>query len=542
MPARLYVLGHRNPDTDAICSAIGYARLLQLQGREDVIAGRLGPLRPETAYLLDRFDVPSPTLVDNVYPKVGDVMTSPAVTARIGESLYEVGQKLEILGMRPLPVVDEDGRLRGMAEARDFARAFFRGLDELVADRAPLNVDNIVRAVGGTVLVHAPERRLSGPVMVAAMALESMQSRIEPDILLVVGDRADAQLAAIEHNVGALIITGDQPVAPRVIEKARERRVTVLTVPHHTYRTVQLINMSTPIEQVMRPDPPSCAADDLIEDVRSILTTVRALPVLDALDRVVGVVTRTDLLRPIRRQVILVDHNERSQAVPGIETAEIVGVIDHHRVADLQTNLPPLMRVEPVGACCTLVARLFAEAHVVVPPDIAGLLAGGIVADTLLFRSPTVTTEDRQQAQELATRAGVDLEELGTAILDIASDVASRTAEELVANDFKGFQINGARFGVSVIETINAAALAERRSELLEALEHRRAYGYWSVLLVIVDVFHERTVVLIAGHAEEVAHAFRAPLQDGHVLELPGVYSRKKQIVPLLGEIDTSSY
>ncbi len=540
MPAPLYVLGHRNPDTDAITAAIGYATLLRLQGHDEVIAGRVGPLRPETEYLLDRFGVPAPALIASVHPRVGDVMTSPAVTARLGESLYEVGQKLEALGMRPLPVVDADGRLRGMAEARDFARAFFRGLDEVVANPLPLDLENIVRALGATVLVASKRRRFDR-VMVAAMAVESMRSRIEPDSLLVVGDRTDAQLAAIEHGVGALIVTGDQPVAAEVIERAREHHVAVMTVRHHTYRTVQLINMSTPIEQIMRPDPPACSADDLVEDVRATLTTVRALPVLDDADRVVGVVTRTDLLRPIRRRVILVDHNERSQAVPGIESAEIVGIVDHHRVADLQTTLPPLMRVEPVGACSTLVARLFAEANVAVPPDVAGLLAGGIVADTLLFRSPTVTLEDRQRARDLAALAGVDLDELGTAILDIASDVAGRTAEELVANDFKDFQINGARFGVSVIETMNATALVGRRSELLEALERRRSSGYWSVLLVVVDVFHERTLVLIAGHAEEVARAFRVPLQDRCAMELPGVYSRKKQIVPLLGEIRITS-
>jgi manganese-dependent inorganic pyrophosphatase len=537
VPSRLYVLGHRNPDTDAIGSTIGYAALLRLQGQADVVEGRIGPLRPETTYLLDRFGVPSPTLVANVYPQVSDVMTSPALTARVGESLDDVGQKLESLGMRPLPVVDDAGRLRGIAEARDFARVFFRGLDQVISDRTPLNLDNIIRAVGGTILVAAPDRQLRDRVMVAAMTIESMLTRIEPDILLVVGDRADVQLAAIEHGVGALVVTGDNPVSPAVIQRAKAGRVTVITVPHHTYRTVQLINMSVSIEHVMRADPPFCTADDLIEDVRPTLTNVRALPVLDSDDRVVGVVTRTDLLRPTRRRVVLVDHNERSQAVPGIESAEIVGIVDHHRVADLQTNLPPLMRVEPLGACSTLVARLFAEAAIGVPPAIAGVLAGGIVADTLLFRSPTVTSADREVASELARTARIDLDELGKAILDIASDVAGRTAEDLVSFDFKDFQINGARFGVAVIETTNAAALTGRRTELIEALEQRRGIGYWSVLLIVVDVFHERTLVLISGHAEEVARAFDARLQNGVALDLPGVYSRKKQIVPRLGDI-----
>jgi manganese-dependent inorganic pyrophosphatase len=534
---RLYVLGHRNPDTDAICATIGYAALLRLQGASDVLAGRVGPLRPETTFLLRRFGVPPPELVANVYPRVGDAMTSPATTALVGESLFEVGQKLETLGMRPLPVVDADGRLKGIAEARDFARVFFGGFDEVVSDRVPLNLENVIRATGGTVLVAAPGRRLSGEVRVASMAIESMVARIGPDMLLVVGDRTDAQLAAIDCGVGALVITGDNPVTPSVIEHARQHDVSVITVPHHTYRTVQLISLSTPIEHVMRTDPPFCTADDLVEDVRFTLTNVRALPVVDADDRVVGVVTRTDLLRPNRRRVLLVDHNERSQAVPGVETAEIVGIVDHHRVADLQTSLPPIMRVEPLGACSTLVARLFDEARVAVPPDIAGLLVSGIVADTLLFRSPTTTPEDRQRAEQLGRVAGIDPVELGTQILDIASDVAGRTAEELVQADFKEFLVSGARFGVGMIETTNASALTGRQAELIAALEQLRAAGYWSVLLVVVDVFHARTVILVSGHAEEVAEAFGARLRDGVALDLPGVYSRKKQIVPRLGDI-----
>jgi manganese-dependent inorganic pyrophosphatase len=206
-------------------------------------------------------------------------------------------------------------------------------------------------------------------------------------------------------------------------------------------------------------------------------------------------------------------------------------------VTDLQTILPPIMRVEPLGACSTLVARLFDEARIAVPPDIAGLLVSGIVADTLLFRSPTTTPEDRQRAEQLGRVAGVDPVELGTQILDIASDVVGRTAEELVLADFKEFLVSGARFGVGMIETTNVSALIGRQAELIAVLEQRQAAGYWSVLLVVVDVFHARTVILVSGHAEEVAEAFGARLRDGVALDLPGVYSRKKQIVPRLGDI-----
>jgi manganese-dependent inorganic pyrophosphatase len=540
VPTRIYVLGHRNPDTDAICSTLGLATLLTLRGEPDVVPGRLGTLRPETEYLLDRFHLATPELVANVYPRVGDVMTSPAVTARVGETLHEVGLKLDQVGMRPLPVVDDDGRLRGIAEARDFAQVFLRGLDPDTLDPLPLKLASVVRTLGGTVLVDGRDRPLHDRVTVAASSVETILARVQPGVLLVVGDRTDAQLAAIELGVGALVVTGGLAVAPEVLERARAQEIPVISVPHHSFRTVQLINMSVPIERSMRRDPPSCSPDDLVEDVRTTLTNVRALPVVDPEDRVVGVVTRTDILRPTRRRVILVDHNERGQSVPGIESAEIVGIVDHHRVADLQTNLPPLMRVEPLGACSTLVAKLFAEANVGVPPAISGLLAGGIVADTLLFRSPTVTPEDRRLAADLAAAAGIDVDELGRAILDIASDISGRTAEELIATDFKEFQVNGVRFGVAVIETTNALALRGRHDELLDAMEQKRAAGFWSVLLVVTDVFHERTVVLIAGRPERIAEAFGVPLRDGYYLDLLGVYSRKKQIVPRLSDIRTT--
>jgi len=536
MPARVYVLGHRNPDTDAIASTIGYASLLKLQGRDEVVAGRLGPLRPETQYLLDRFGVPVPELISNVRPRVGDVMTSPAVTARVGESLFEIRQKLQKLGMRSLPVVDDDGVLRGSAEPRDFARMFFNGLFQDFDEEMSPNLDAIIHATGGTVLASA-DRRHYHRVVVATMSVESLLARISPDVIVVVGDRAEVHYAAVEHSVGALIVSGGYPVDSALIARAARRGTAIVSVPYNTFRTVQLINLSIPIESVMRRDPPVCSADDFIEDVRGTLSTVRALAVLDADDRVVGVVTRADLLRASRRKVVLVDHNERGHSVAGIETAEIVGIVDHHRVADLQTALPPLMRVEPVGACSTLVAKLYGEAGVEIPRAICGVLLGGIVADTLLFRSPTVTPIDRKIAAELAARVDADPAELGKAILDIASDLAGRSAEELIATDFKEFHINGARFGVAVLETTNAAALADRRQELLKALEQKQSSGYWSVLLVVVDVFHERTLVLICGHGEEVAAAFRSPLKGGCALELPGVYSRKKQIVPVLNEI-----
>ncbi|HUE76048.1 MAG TPA: putative manganese-dependent inorganic diphosphatase, partial [Chloroflexota bacterium] len=311
-----------------------------------------------------------------------------------------------------------------------------------------------------------------------------------------------------------------------------------ISVPHDTYTTVRLINMSIPVHYIMRRDVPSVQPDDLVEEARQLLRIERTIPVVDDDRRVVGIVSRSDLLNPNRRRVYLVDHNERGQSIDGIDEAEVLGVIDHHRVADFQTSTPPLMRIEPVGSTNTIIAKLFREANIAIPPAIAGVMLGGIRADTLIFQSPTATDEDRRVAEELAIIVGIDVETYGRDILRVASNLAERTAEELLTTDFKEFKFGEARFGVGVIEIADASALAARRKELLYTMESLRARsGYTSILLAIVDIAQKRTEILVQGHANAVAAAFDAPLRDGSLIELSGIYSRKKQIVPLLSRV-----
>jgi manganese-dependent inorganic pyrophosphatase len=536
MAAPIYVLGHRNPDTDSICSAVGYATLMQSQDQPEAVAARQGEIRRETAYILDRFGVPVPVLVTDVRPRVADVMTSPATTADCDASLLEIGHTLQHRGVRAVPVVDEEGRLVGVTGVEDFARGFITGLELDELDHVPLDLDNVARALEGEVLVRAPNRALRDKVMVGAMQIDSMLKRLEPNILLVIGDRENAQRAAIEFGVGALVVTGDIPVSEEILALAREHEVTVMQVPHHTYTTVRLIHLSTPVRHVMRTEVATCGPDDLVDDVREILRsgTARSLVVVDADRKVVGLISRSNLLRQVPTRVVLVDHNERGQAVDGIEEAEVIGVVDHHRVADFQTRTPPFMRLEPVGASSTIVAKLFAEANIPVPGPIAGVLLGGILADTLLFRGPTTTPEDRRVAALLAEVAGVDMEELGTCILTIASDVSDRSADQLLTADFKEFNVEANRFGIGVIETSNGATVLTRRDELLRAMEQLKERGYTTVIFAVIDLLQERTTLLVVGHPEAVAEAFEAKLIGEHTVELPGILSRKKHIVPLL--------
>jgi manganese-dependent inorganic pyrophosphatase len=534
----IYVLGHKNPDTDAITSAVGYATLMHAQG-QDAVAGRQGVLRPETAYILKRFGVEPPLLVTDVRPRVADIMTSPALTVHQDKSLYEVGQLMQRQGIRVVPVVDDGGLLCGVMGVEDFARSFIGGLDHDQLDHVHLHLDNVVRALDGRLLVHVPGRVLRDRVMVGAMEIDSMLGRLSPDILLVMGDREDAQRAAIEFGVGALVITGDNPVSEEILQLAREREVSVIAVSHHTFTTVRLIHLSTSVRHVMRRDVQTCEPDDPVDEVAEKLRRreARSLVVTDGEGHVVGFVSRTNLLRQVRRQVVLVDHNERAQSAEGIEDADVIGVIDHHRVADFQTRTPPFMRLEPVGATSTIVAKLFFERSVALSPSMAGVLLAGIVTDTLIFRGPTTTQEDVGVAERLAEIAGVDARELGEEIMRLASDVSGRSAEQLLQNDFKEFSVEGHDFGISVIETTDAESVLARRDDLLPAMRNLRGRGYRSVIFSIVDVANERTTLLVEGHEDAVAETFGGEREDENTIYLPGILSRKKDLVPQLGAL-----
>jgi manganese-dependent inorganic pyrophosphatase len=535
----IYVLGHKNPDSDAICAAVGYAALLQAQGSPNAVAARQGDLRAETAYILERFGVPAPELVTDVRPRVADVMTGPAICANEDSSLYEVGQLLQQAGVRAVPIIDNLGTLVGITGIEDFARYLISGLETDQLDHVPLNLQNVLRALGGQLLVAAPGRVLRDRVMVGAMEIDSMLERISPDILLVMGDRKDAQRAAIELGVGALVITGDTPVSEDILELARQHNVHVISVPHHTYTTVRLIQLSTAVRHVMRKEVVTCNPDDLVEEVRDTLQArrVRALVVVDDNRQVVGLISRTNLLRQARKQVVLVDHNERSQSIAGIEEADVVGVIDHHRVADFQTRNPPFMRMEPVGATSTIVAKLYMEAGVPVPQSIAGVLLSAILADTLLFRGPTATPEDRRVATILADAAGLDMRELGGKILTLASRIADRSAEQILRADYKEFRIDGHKFGIGIFETADGEEVLARREEVLGAMKDLQSQGYASVLFAVVDILREESTILVAGYEDIVAEALGAQPADEHAIRLAGILSRKKHIVPQLAGV-----
>jgi manganese-dependent inorganic pyrophosphatase len=538
MGRRIYIIGHKKPDTDSIVSAVAYAELLRRQGQENVVPARQGEPWPETQYILDRFGIPAPVLIEDVRPSVRDVMASKVVTADPNESVYQIGRRLREHRIRAIPLVDGEGQLQGLVTVEDFSRLLFEEMDPTLLDQVPLSLDNLLAILGAKLVVRAPSRRLRDKVMVGAMSVETMRQRLEPGILLVMGDRPDAQRVAIERGVAALVITGGLPVDDEIVALAREKDVTIISSPHHTFTTARLLNMSIPVSSVMQTDVLTAHPDDLLDEVRPKLARQRTLPVVGDAGRLVGVVSRSDLLHPTRHGVILVDHNERAQSVAGLEEAEILGIIDHHRIADVQTPSPVFFRNEVVGASSTIIAGLYWESGIPIPPPMAGILLGGILTDTVAFRSPTCTSRDREVGRHLAELASVDLDEFAEAIFAVASDLTERSLRNVLTTDFKEFTVDGARFGIGYMETTDRSQVDAVQEELVAEMDRLRDDRDYAVMLfIVVDVRRDESEIFIAGQERAVAEAFGQELALPHSIVLPGVVSRKKQVVPLLPHI-----
>ena len=538
MPKKIYVVGHKNPDTDSVVSAVAYADLLRRQGMDNVIAARQGDIWPETHYILERFGVAPPSLVEDVRPTARDLMAPRLIVGKPDESVHAVGQRLREHGIRAMPVVAEDGRLAGLISVEDFASILLLGLDPDLIDQIHLQVDNVVETLDGRLLVEAHGRKLRDKVLVAAMDIETIRSRLEPDIMVVMGDREDAQRIAIEQQVGAVVVTGALSVSDEIMALARDKNVTLISSPHHTFTTVRLLNLSIPIWHIMQRDVLSASLDEPLDDVREKLSRQRTLPVLDGSGQVVGVVSRSDVINPVRHGIYLVDHNEKSQTVDGLDEAELLGIVDHHRIADIQTGAPIFFRNEIVGSTSTLIAGLFGEANISIPPAIAGILLGGIITDTVLLQSPTSTSRDRRVAGELAEIAGVDMAELGREIFARVSDLTGRTLRQILTTDFKEYRIDEQPFAIGYMETVQKRQVDQIRDDLLAEMKALRVEkGYTSLLLIVVDIVHNQTEILIDGMEQEIAAALGEALLSPHSIIMSGVVSRKKQIVPILPRV-----
>lgn len=529
----IYVVGHRNPDTDSIVAAMSYAALRNALGDRDYVAAYLGHVSDETQRLLNRFGFQPPQLIQNVRTQVSDLDydTPPALNATVTmDRAWHIMREQRISA---IPVVNEDGTLYGTLSAGDIATYSMNTISEPRVEALPLF--NLLSVIEGRVLNDTGDLvdSVTGDVVIALpQSCENLLWNGKDHIVLC-GDQPDMIRRALETNVCCLILCQTE-VDQELLADAKN--TCIISSPYDASRVARLIYQAIPISRPCHTDDIVCFhLSDYIDDVREVVlkSRYRCYPVLDQNEKVVGTLSRYHLLRPRRKRVVLVDHNERAQAVQGLDQAEILEIIDHHRLADIQTTQPIRVRNEPVGSTNTIITEMYQEHGVMPSPAMAGLMAAAILSDTVMFKSPTCTQRDRSMAERMARIANVSLEELGQQIFS-ASWSDDKTPEELLFTDFKDFHIAGHDLGVGQITCVNSAHILERKQEFLDIMQQTMQERHYSLmLLMLTDVLLEGTQLIYLGDEETIQQAFSSEAKN-NVVFLPGVMSRKKQIIPTL--------
>ncbi len=534
----ILVFGHRNPDNDSICSAVAYAHLKNRTDAENVyLPVRLGAVPPETAWVFERFGLDLPEEVGHVKTRVRDVMTEDPVAVDWDDTVLAAGRLMREHGVRALPVV-RDGAVAGIVSAATLAERYVQETEVRGFHASPVRLSSLAEVVGGRIVVGEPDALISGDVLVGAMEPETMRGYLKPGDVLIVGDRKRTQPLALEAGVACLVVTGGKTPEPVVLEAARSRGAAVVVTPHDTFAAARLADLSRPVHTVLDATVPLVGPEDLVEEIAEDLlaSAHREAVVVDGNGALLGVVTRTDLVRGRRRRVVLVDHNETAQSAPGIEQAQVVEVIDHHRIGDVQTAQPALFLNLPVGATATIVAQRYGELGVEVPEPIAGILLSAILTDTVLLKSPTTTERDVEAAERLAARIGTTPVEFGLEMFDARARAEDEDVEQAVGRDLKEYRVGDAVVAVGQVETVDAAKALERYGDVEAALERVRAQrGYDLLVLMVTDVLKEGSVLCAAGKTRLLERALDARLVDGRVW-VDGMLSRKKQLAPLLIE------
>jgi manganese-dependent inorganic pyrophosphatase len=530
----IYVTGHRNPDTDSIAAAIGYAELMgRLDADCDYVPVRLGDLNTQTRWVLERAEAREPDFLAHVFLRVRDVMRHEFPLATDDEPVRQVGLQMAREDLDLVPIVGQGGELAGVMTERALARRYIRESRGASRLDAPARVSAIVEVLEGR-QVAGEDREIAGRVWVMAMEVGQLPSEIHEGDVAVVGNREDAQLASIELGVALLVLSNGVEPSDAVLAAAGEKGTAVVRSPLDTYVTGRMITLSAPCRALMDPEPLTVRPDDLLSDVADEVKEVhyRAAVAVDGSRKPIGLVTRTDLVSPTPRRVILVDHAEQAQSVPGIEQAEIVEILDHHHIGSIETRVPVRATFDPVGSTATLVIERFRHNGLEPSRSTATVLLGAILSDTVILNSPTATDRDRAAADYLEKVLRLDATAFGREMFESTSDLSRVGAEEIVSRDAKVYEASGGRsLCIAQVETVGQA-LDERRDELLKALEsvrERRDYALYA--LMVTDILAKDTELYVSGDTGPLEQAFGEPVRDG-VLDLPGVMSRKKQVAP----------
>ena len=538
---KIYVIGHKNPDTDSICSAIAYADLRQKVTGQVHEAKRAGHVNDETAYVLDRFGVEAPKLLTDVRLQVRDLDIHEMPGLKPNASIRDTWERMRQEQAKTLPIVKDD-ELVGVVSTGDIAKSYMDVYDSEILSKARTQYRNIIKTLDGTMITGNEHGYfMRGKVAIGASSPNLMEEFIEKDDLVILGDREEAQACAVNIDASCMVICKDAEVSPKLIQKAKEQSIVIIQTPYDTFTTARLINQSIPVKFYMTSGPLTMfRMNDYVDDIKDTMAKkrFRDFPILDRHGRFKGFISRRRFLGASKKKVILVDHNERSQAVDGIEEAEIIEIIDHHRLGDIETVSPITFRNQPVGCTATIINQMYEENEIEVPREIAGLLCGAIISDTLLFRSPTCTPLDERTAKKLAKISDIDLEQMAQEMFNAGSNLKGKSAEDICFQDFKQFTVNDTIFGVGQITSMSKEELAAIRDMMTEHLPKvLEAHNLNMIYFMLTDILAESTELLCVGTgARGIAlSAFDLP-DNSKSLILKGVVSRKKQLIPVLVE------
>ncbi|OLS02227.1 putative manganese-dependent inorganic diphosphatase [Tissierella creatinophila] len=537
MKETVYITGHKNPDSDSICSAIAYAEYKNTLGDVNAIPVRLGNINRETDFILKYFGVKSPTLLETVKLSVEDLDFDKIAPITSDISLRMGLELMKKNTLNSIAVIDENEELIGVVTISDIIQSYIDVWDNTILGKSNTSIDNVLDTLSAKpIFISKDKKKFIGKLLVLAMKPESMEESIEKEDIVICGDRKDSQYLALEKGVSLLIITGNNEVDKEIIEKAKENNISIISTPHDTFTTSRLITQSIPIDYVSTKENLILfELDDLVDDVKVKMsqTRYRSYPVVDDKKKVVGLISRYHLISSIKKKVILVDHNERSQSVDGLEESEILEIIDHHRVADVFTGNPIYFRNEPVGSTATIIASIFFENGRRPSKKIAGILAAAIISDTLLFRSPTSTSTDKIMLKRLEKISDLDVEKFAMEMFKNGTSLTGKTPKELLKEDFKVFTINEQKIGIAQVYTMDRESLKDIKVELLRLMEERRQdKGYSTFILMLTDIFKEASEIIVVGeNIEIIGKAFEKDIVNNSFY-VKGVLSRKKQIVP----------
>lgn len=536
----VYVSGHRNPDTDSICSAIAYSCLLNATNKYNAIPVRLGEINRETEYVLKRFGVEHPVLLKTVKQKVEDLNYDKVTVFSKDLTLKTAWFLLKQQNLKSAPILDEHGQLLGLLSTSNIIEGYMDQWDSEVLKKAKTPVENVIDTLEANVIyLNNALKVIEGDIHIAAMSGSEAKKRIhENDVVIVGGDRSDDLEELISVKPSLIVLTGSLTADENVVKKCEEQGISIISTPFNTYQTSQQIVQAIPVEYVMiKGDIKTFSTDDTLDYMKEVMseTRYRGYPVIDLNNRCVGSISRFALLKGLRKKVILVDHNERGQSIPGIEEADILEIVDHHRVADIQTVGPLLFRGEPLGSTATIVTKMFDELDVEMPSHIAGLLLGAVVSDTLLFKSPTCTPVDTKIAKKLAKIAGVDIQEFAMEMFKAGTSLVGKTVDEIFNQDFKKFSFDNLQVGVAQVNSMDIEGFLPYKKDMLDYMnKFAEDNNLEFTLLLLTDIINANSEIFVGGPRPElVEKAFNVQLTECQGT-LVGVISRKKQVVPAI--------